>query len=195
MTTPNDTWTVKVEADTTDAVAAFEQLDGSSKRFGKSLSTAFDGLTTKGKGFGDVLRALALDLSRVALQQSFKPLQEGLSGLLSNLVGGGALGFARGGAFQHGTPVPFAAGGVIASPVTFPLAGGRTGLAGERGPEAILPLARGSDGRLGVATSNAAAPVAVTVNITTPDVDGFRRSQGQVAAALARAVAGGNRNL
>jgi len=85
---------------------------------------------------------------------------------------------------------------VVAAPTYFPLAGGQTGLMGERGAEAILPLARGPDGRLGVQASGGRdGGRAVTVNITTPDVDGFRRSQTQVAAMLSRTVALGQRNL
>jgi len=58
----------------------------------------------------------------------------------------------------------------------------------------VLPLARGSDGRLGVA-SQAARPVIVTVNVTTPDADSFRKSEAQVTAMLARAVGRGRRGL
>jgi phage-related minor tail protein len=69
------------------------------------------------------------------------------------------------------------------------------GLMGEAGPEAILPLARGADGRLGVrAAGGGGRPVQVTVNVTTPDVAGFVRSQGQVAAAVGRVLARGQRN-
>jgi phage-related minor tail protein len=46
--------------------------------------------------------------------------------------------------------VPFANGGIVGSPTLFPLSGGRTGLMGEAGPEAIMPLKRGRDGKLGV---------------------------------------------
>ena len=63
--------------------------------------------------------------------------------------------------------VPHARGGVIATPSYFPMAGG-LGLAGEAGPEAILPLRRGSDGRLGVA-SDAAQPVSISFNVTASD--------------------------
>lgn len=93
---------------------------------------------------------------------------------------------------QGGRVRPFASGGVVASPTYFPMAGG-LGLMGEAGAEAILPLARGPDGRLGVRGGGAGGGVAITVNIATPDVDGFRRSEAQVAAALARAVARGRR--
>ena len=67
---------------------------------------------------------------------------------------------------------------------------------GERGAEAILPLARGPDGRLGVAsTSGRDNAPAINVTINTPDVENFQRSQVQVASALARAVMRGRRGL
>jgi len=70
---------------------------------------------------------------------------------------------------------PFAKGGVVSSPTLFSSNGG-AGLMGEAGAEAILPLARGSDGRLGVRTTQGAASINVTFNISTPDVQGFRKS-------------------
>jgi phage-related minor tail protein len=67
---------------------------------------------------------------------------------------------------------------------------------GERGAEAIMPLARGPDGRLGVVAQGAGArPVSVTVNIAAQDVESFRNSEAQITGALARAVARGQRNL
>ena len=65
---------------------------------------------------------------------------------------------------------------------------------GEAGPEAIMPLARGKDGRLGIQTSGEARPVTVVMNIQTPDVQGFQRSQSQIAAQALRALARGQRN-
>jgi len=81
---------------------------------------------------------------------------------------------------------------VVSSPTTFPMRGGR-GVMGEAGPEAIMPLARGPDGRLGVQSAGGRA-VNVVMNITTPDVQGFQRSQSQVAAQVSRALARGQRN-
>ncbi len=52
-------------------------------------------------------------------------------------------------------------GGVISSPTMFGYGQGKAGVLGEAGPEAILPLQRGSDGKLGVQAQ--ASPV--TVNI------------------------------
>jgi phage-related minor tail protein len=70
---------------------------------------------------------------------------------------------------------------------------GGAGLMGEAGLEAIMPLKRGADGRLGVAATQA-APVQVTMNISTPDAASFQRSQSQIAAQMSRALHMGRRN-
>ena len=57
---------------------------------------------------------------------------------------------AKGGGFAQGRVMPFATGGIVSGATLFPMRGGRTGLMGEAGPEAIMPLARGADGRLGL---------------------------------------------
>ena len=88
--------------------------------------------------------------------------------------------------------MPFADGGVVNSPTLFAMQGGM-GLMGEAGPEAVMPLARGPDGSLGVrgggGTSN------VTINIQTPDVLSFDQSQNQVAALVSRALSRAQRNM
>ena len=187
------TLTVTIDADTAPLQAQLADLGRLGNRFGSALSRSFVDLALKGKSFGDVLRSLALRLSEIALKAAFKPLTDALGRGLAGLFSGG-LGFAHGGVIRRGLPVPFAQGGVIASPVAFPLAGNRLGLAGERGPEAILPLARGPDGRLGVRAGHAGG-VSITFNVSTPDVESFRRSETQLAALLARGVAAGHRNL
>jgi phage-related minor tail protein len=187
------TLTVTIDADTAPLEAQLADLTRLGNRFGNALSRSFVDLALKGKNLGDVLRSLALRLSEIALKAAFKPITDALGGTLASLFAGG-FGFARGGVIRQGLPVPFAHGGVIASPALFPLAGNRLGLAGERGPEAILPLARGPDGRLGVRAEGGAG-VSITVNVTTPDIESFRRSETQLAALLARAVATGHRNL
>jgi phage-related minor tail protein len=185
--------TVTVDADTAPLEARLGDLTRIGSRFGSALSRSFVDLALKGRSLGDVLRSLALRLSEIALKAAFKPLTDALGGSLAGLFAGG-FGFARGGAIHRGLPVPFAQGGIVASPALFPLAGNRLGLAGERGPEAILPLARGPDGRLGVRAEGGGG-VSIVVNVTTSDLESFRRSETQLAALLARAVAAGHRNL
>lgn len=188
-----ETGAQSVRTSTEEMQRSIEELDLIGRRFSSTLGRAFADIAVKGKGLNDVLLSLGLSLSQLALKAALKPLTDSIGGLFSGLFSGG-LKFAKGGVLNQRMPVPFAAGGVVSSPVTFPLADGRMGLAGERGAEAILPLARGADGRLGVAAQGGGG-VAVTFNVTTPDADSFRRSQTQVAAMVARAVALGQRNL
>lgn len=192
---PDDTptLTLTIDADTRPLEARLADVSKAGARFSSALSQSFVDLAIRGRSLGDVLRSLALRLSEIALKAAFKPLTDAIGASLAGAIGGG-LGFAHGGVIRQGLPVPFAQGGVIASPVAFPLAGNRVGVAGERGPEAILPLARGPDGRLGVRAEGRGA-VNVTFNVSTPDLESFRRSETQLAALLARAVAQGQRNL
>jgi phage-related minor tail protein len=66
---------------------------------------------------------------------------------------------------------------------------------GEAGAEAILPLARGADGRLGVAAGGTAPPVNIVFNVTTPDAASFRKSEAQITGMIARAASRGARSL
>jgi len=190
---PIETWSVKLTADTSDLQTALTSTTRLGRQFSTTLVSAFDDIAIKGKNVGDVFKSLALNISNLALKTALQPLTTGLASVFQNVIGG-ALPFAKGGVIQQGTAVPFASGGVIASPISFPLAGGAMGLAGEKGPEAIMPLTRGSDGRLGVAMSGGGGQP-ITINIATPDVQSFNRSQSQIAAMIARAAAAGQRNL
>ena len=196
---PLETWTVAIDADLTGLTDGVKTAAASGKQLSTALISAFDGIALKGKSLSDTLSALALSLSKIALNAAFQPLQQGLGSAFTSLLGGGlgggtGIGFAAGGVFPGGVPVPFAAGGVIQSPIAFPLGGGATGIAGERGAEAIMPLTRGPDGRLGIAGGGGSGNT-ITFNVQATDVDSFARSQSQIAAMLSRAVDLGQRNL
>ena len=185
------------EASFSGATAEVKALTGASKAFGKAIAEAFTGGVAEGKRFSDVLRDLGSSLSQAGIKAATNALATSLSSgfkdLFSGLgsgLSGEAPAFARGGVFEGGRVTPFAEGGVVASPTYFPLGGG-LGLAGEAGPEAILPLARGADGRLGVAGGGGATTV--NVSITARDAESFRGSEAAIGAALARAVARGRR--
>jgi phage-related minor tail protein len=185
--------TIYYKADTKQAEEALFDVDKLGKRVSANLLSGFEAVAIKGKSLESVFKSFALSFSSAIVKQAFAPLQTIIGNSASSLLAG-ILPFANGGVLRSGTPVPFASGGVIASPIAFPLSGGRTGIAGERGPEAIMPLTRGPDGRLGVAARGGGGP-SITFNISTPDVEGFARSQTQVAAMIARAASLGQRNL
>ena len=163
---------------------------------GKTLSTslssglnrAFGSALKDGAKLSDILRTLALDVSRSVASNAIG----GLTGQLGSAFGG-LLPFAKGAAFDAGKVRAFAKGGIVTAPTTFPMHNA-TGLMGEAGPEAILPLGRTPDGRLGVASGGQGASP-ITVTIVTQDADSFHRSRTQIAATLARAVDRGRRNL
>ncbi len=179
-----------------EAARAMRTMDGEAQRLsrslGSSLRTAFDRAVFGGGRFGDVMRGLVRDVAVRSFDAALRPVQNAVGGGVGGLVSGliGAFGFARGAAFTGGRISALARGGVVEGPTLFPMRGG-TGLMGEAGPEAVMPLTRGPDGRLGVAARGAGGGAVVTVNIATPDVEGFRRSRGQIAAELARAVSRG----
>ncbi|MCY3564940.1 MAG: phage tail tape measure protein, partial [Gammaproteobacteria bacterium] len=80
-------------------------------------------------------------------------------------------GFAAGGVFEDAA---FRAGGVVDKPTYFGFGRERRiGLAGEAGPEAILPLERGPDGGLGVRAGGAGRPIQVHVHVNAADAADF----------------------
>jgi phage-related minor tail protein len=165
----------------------------SANAFGRAMSDAFSQSILGSRNFEDVLKQLYLRLSDIALRLTFKPVENALAGGLSGLFGGGTPN-SSGLVAASGAIKPFAAGGVIGTPTYFPLRGGGLGIAGEAGPEAILPLARGRDGRLGIAAAGGTGG-SITVNIATPDAESFRRSEVYVTGQIARAVARGQRGM
>lgn len=161
-----------------------------------ALRRAFEGVAIDGARLSDALKGVARSLADTAFSIAMRPIEQALSGAITQGMSGmmaGALPFAKGGSFAQGRVMAFAQGGVVTQPTTFPMRGA-TGLMGEAGPEAIMPLSRGADGRLGVASSGGGRPVNVTINVTTPDVAGFSRSQSQIAAQMGRLLARGDRN-
>ena len=112
--------------------------------------------------------------------------------------------YAAGGAFAANKIMPFAKGSafsntVVSSPTLFKFASGgamQTGVMGEAGPEAVMPLKRGPDGRLGVtsnisgANTNSSAVNNVTVNVDASGskVQGDSNKSEQLGRAVSQAV-------
>lgn len=132
--------------------------------------------------FASAISRIAQNLANRLIELAFKPIENALMRAFSGMGGGGGFfaslfGFAKGGAFAGGNELTaFARGGVVNRPTLFPFSRG-IGLMGEAGPEAILPLRRGRDGRLGVEMNSAPAQPAQDmstriINVLDPSVVG-----------------------
>ena len=164
-----------------DVSVELERIGDLADGVGKALSRAFRGAVLDGKSLNSVLGEVARSFADIALKAALQPV----GALVSSAVEG---------LFTATNPAlavkPFAKGGVLVAPTYFGLGQG-LGLAGEAGAEAILPLARGSDGRLGVAGGGGA--VNVTFNVTASDARSFAASEAEISAMLLRAVKRGTR--
>lgn len=174
---------------------AGREVAGLTRSLGSGMRHAFSDLVLEGAKVSDVLRDVARSMIRTTLNGALQPVTSAVSGALTggltNLIGS-ILPFAQGGVFSGGHVMPFAKGGIVSDPTNFALHGG-IGLMGEAGPEAIVPLARGEDGALGI-RGGTGGSVTVNMNISTPDAAGFKRSSSQIAAGIQRAIARGQRN-
>jgi phage-related minor tail protein len=151
-----------------------KETDLMGRQMGMTFTSAFEDAILKGKRFSDILKAVEQDIARIILRQTItaplgNAIASGVSSGVNYMIGSfsgsstgvqtsspgvsstasGPLYSANGNAFIGGNLIPFANGGVVSSPTMFPMARGM-GVMGEAGPEAIMPLERGTDGRLGV---------------------------------------------
>ena len=109
--------------------------------FADSFMSIIDGTSSVKDAFRNMAREIISELYKVLIVQRMVNAAKSYFGLP----------FADGGVFQGGSQLKaFANGGVVGSPTYFPMSGGKTGLMGEAGPEAIMPLKRGKGGKLGV---------------------------------------------
>lgn len=134
----------------------------------QGVSDSLYNLFTTGKsGFKDLVASMLEQIAKLIFQlYVLKPLLESIQG---SMGGGGGFGDILGSLFSGfssgaggglasmstdmGMPGMFADGGVVNRATSFGMAGGGSGIMGEAGPEAIMPLSRGSNGKLGVQIS------------------------------------------
>jgi lambda family phage tail tape measure protein len=159
-------------------------IEGVAGTIESELNSAFasvlDGTKTLGEAMLDfasnVLAKVAQDLFA---EQFSKPIAEGIAGIFSE----------KGNVFNSAGVTAFANGGVVGGPTIFPFANG-IGLMGEAGPEAIMPLARGADGKLGVAAANGnSAPNVIINNYSGQEATASSDSAGNLVVEIGRAIA------
>jgi tape measure domain-containing protein len=191
-----------------DGIKSMGDLAGN---LGSSFASAFGGMadqltdfvTTGKMKFRDFAASVLKDISRMMIRYAMFQLMQGIISSVGGLFGGGNLGssaanvaqyapLAKGGVFAQNGIAKFARGGVVYDPTMFKFAQGgamRTGLMGEAGPEAIMPLRRGRDGNLGVMSSGGGTTnVVVNVDASGSSVEGDQQQAKALGNAISAAV-------
>ena len=147
----------------------------------KAMEDALVDFVMTGKlNFKNLANSIIADMARIAIQQTItKPFTNFISGLF---------GSANGNAFVDGKVQKYAYGGVVNKPTIFPMANGM-GLMGEAGAEAILPLRRGSNGKLGVQSSGGSiGNIVVNVDASGSSVEGDEQRGKELGRLISTAV-------
>ena len=133
-----------------------------------------------GRGNLNLANSIITDMVRIAIQQTITlPFTNFVEGLFKN---------ADGNAFMNGKVQKYAYGGVVNRPTLFPMANGM-GLMGEAGAEAILPLRRGSNGKLGVqASGGGVGNIVVNVDAFGSTVEGDEQGGKELGRVIAVAI-------
>ena len=149
----------------------------------KGMEDALVDFVMKGTlSFRNLANSIITDMVRIAIQQTItEPFTDFIGGLFKN---------ADGNAFVDGKVQKYAYGGVVNRPTFFPMANGGIGLMGEAGyPEAILPLKRGSNGKLGVqSTGGGIGNIVVNVDASGSSVEGNEQGGREFGRAIAAAI-------
>ena len=147
----------------------------------KGMEDALVNFVMTGKlSFKNLANSIISDMARIAIQQTITaPFTGFIEGLFKN---------ADGNAFVNGKVQKYAYGGVVNKPTLFPMKNGM-GLMGEAGAEAILPLRRGSNGKLGVqATGGGIGNIVVNVDASGSNVEGDQQQGRELGRVIAASV-------
>tara|TARA_R110000824_G_scaffold148888_1_gene318835 strand:+ start:31 stop:3108 length:3078 start_codon:yes stop_codon:yes gene_type:complete len=147
------------------------------------LMSIVDGTKSVKDAFKDMARELVAQLYKVYVMER---MVASIGGYIGGMGSVGSV-HANGNVFNSGSLVPYANGGIVAGPTTFPMSGGKTGLMGEAGPEAIMPLKRGANGKLGVQAEGGSGDVIIhqNFNFTANGDESVKKIIAQQAPAIA----------
>lgn len=163
---------------------SYEDTKAAAKNMERATEQMFVSVINGSKSAKEAVADLLSQFASMALNSAFKGLFGGLFDGISGLFAS-----ANGNVFSKGSHVQaYADGGIVSGPTLFPMKGGQTGLMGEAGPEAIMPLTR-INGKLGVRAAGGGGGVNITY---APVIDARGADAGAVArieTALQRAQA------
>ena len=162
----------------------------------KGMEDALVKFVMTGKlNFRDLANSIIADLTRMLVRYAI--VQPLFKAIFPNIKIGSANGnvfsngevvpSAKGNVFAKNKIVPYAYGGIVNKPTLFPMANGM-GLMGEAGPEAIMPLKRGANGKLGVQSSGGVGNIVVNVDASGSSVEGDSARSQEFGRALAAAI-------
>ena len=161
-----------------------EVADTIANEMGNALMSMVDGTKSVKDAFRDMANDIIKELYRIYVVKQITGM---ISGGIDSFMGFNASASANGNVFSNGNLVPYADGGIVGSPTTFPMNDGRTGLMGEAGPEAIMPLKRGKNGKLGVQAEGGSGDVIIhqNFNFTANGDESVKKIIAQQAPAIA----------
>ena len=164
-----------------------ELADTIANTFGDAFMSIVDGTKSAKDAFKDMARDIIKQLYRILVVEQ---MVNSISGAIQSGFGGGG---APQGPMPSGNVVPdtrmfkLANGGVIGGPTSFRTSSGQSGLMGEAGPEAIMPLKRGANGKLGVQMEGGGATTVVqNFNFSANGDDSVKRIIAQAAPKIAQ---------
>lgn len=147
-----------------DSSKQIDEQKDLAKDLGMTFSSAFEDAIVKGEEFSDVLNGIYEDILRILVR---KNITEPLANSFGSIDFGSLLNFNADGGVYSSPSLSAYSGGVYSSPQLFKFANG-AGVFGEAGPEAIMPLSRTSDGKLGV-KAQGTGNVSITINNSVSD--------------------------
>lgn len=139
-----------------DVAEQYDPVLQKQKEWTDSMISGFAAMWTGGQSFIDTLANIAMKLAEMAAMEAFTTifessgLQKGIGAVIGSVFG--VTPNAKGGVYDSPSLSKYS-NQVVSSPTMFAFAKG-AGLMGEAGPEAIMPLSRGPDGRLGVSADS-----------------------------------------
>ena len=165
--------------------------------FDRAADALSEFVTTGKLKFKEFARSVLADMAKMIIKSQMLAMFQGLGNIFGGGKKVGTVGdipgasvttiAAKGKVFAKNGIVPYAKGGIVNSPTLFPFAKG-VGLMGEAGPEAIVPLKRGRDGKLGVAGGGGTTTVNVSVDAKGTKVEGDSNQSNQLGKLLGAAV-------